>query len=188
MIEIRRSVLAVRIGVGLVMVGLWGCSDIVFTPAGYNRAVLDGLAKIPEASQIDEIFGKKNVDHFIGYSGDRNDCTWTTHVCFGGRYELTMQVDVQVNREFDEIVKVLGEPEFHLVKVRKITEDTMGAFYDSRFGKTHGHFDKKKWRLLYNAGGDFTAIGIPVDPSQPPIKGFDEFSAGMRRDRIVIER
>ena len=166
---------------------LWGCGDINFTVEGYKKAVLSGLDKIPEARQFDEIFGKENVDHFIGYSGDRQDCRWTTDVYLRGRYGLSMQVKVQMGRSFDEVLEVVGDPIFVMVEFREVSEDGISARMNSGFEREYGHFDRKKWREIYDGHGNFAAAGIPLKEDQP-VEHFDEFVAGVRRDRVQVKR
>lgn len=159
------------------------------TPAGYNRAILSGLAKIPEAVQFDEVFGKDNVDHFISHSGTRKaGNVWTSTVNFGGRYELSMQIPVKMGRSFDEVLTVQGSPMFVLMEISEISlENGVSGRMNSSFEKQYGHFDAAKWKKVYEAKGDFSVIGIPLKKDQPVV-GFDEYVAASRRDRIRVPR
>jgi hypothetical protein len=79
---------------------------------------------------MEEQFG--TADHFITHFGSRGKTTnrWNTEVFFGGRYTLTMQVDVHVDYDKNQI-EVVGEPVFYLVEAESID-----VFDD---GRTHGH-------------------------------------------------
>jgi hypothetical protein len=166
-----------------------GCRDINFSMEGYHKAVLSGLDQIPQARQFDELFGKENVDHFIGYSGDRNDCDWNSEVYFAGRYCLTMRVPVRMGRSFDEVLEVRGEPKFYMVEITEVddSDGQIGAFMRSNFQSQYGRFGSEKWDKLYQAQGDFSAVGIPIKRDEP-VDRFDDLVAAVRRDRVQVDR
>src|SRR5271167_2861413 len=83
-----------------------------FDMKNYTQAVKSGFKKIPEAMQVEALFGE--ADHFISYSGPYVPQDWNTEVFFCGRYELSMQVDVETNSAFSEVTKVVGELRFYL--------------------------------------------------------------------------
>jgi len=177
---------------GVLTMIFLGCSDINFTMDGYKRAVRSGLNKIPEAQQFDEIFGKENVDQFISYSGNRNDCTWNSDVYIRGRYRLKMYVIVKMGRSFDEVLEVIGEPKFHVIEIRKINyydNGQIGASMAPDFEGKYGRFGQEEWKKIYEAGGDFSVVGIPLKGEEvPPVPDFEKYVAQIRRDRVQVER
>lgn len=184
--------LAILVAVGI---GAWSQSicgscfdvfsggDINFTMEGYKEAVKSGRRQIPEANQIEELFGES--DHFIGYHGDRsigND--WNTEVHFYGRYALTMQVDVKMPTDFNQVEAVLGEPKFYLIevgKVRKSDTGQIGANIVNDF-----KFNLDDWKKVYKAKGDFGVIGLDIKKGQP-VKDFDLYVQATRKDRPRVE-
>lgn len=163
--------------------------SVKFSKIGYQKAVISGLKQIPEASQIDDIFGKENVDHFISYSGDlENGCRWSSEVFFAEKYILTMQVPVRMGRSFDKVLEVQGEPKFYLNEVDSIEKKNKGYIgnLNSTF-KWSEPFGVKKWKRIYEAGGDFSAAAITLKLNQP-VKYFSQYQSQWRRDRIKIHQ
>jgi hypothetical protein len=129
-----------------------------------------------------------DADHFIGYHGSRslgND--WNTEVHFYGRYVLTMQVPVRMGYQFDEVLEVLDKPKFYLVEVRSIEfyGDIPGAINETRNDWPYP-FTAEDWAKVYEAGGDFSVIGIHLKKDQP-VKDFDKFVEAGRRDRVKVD-
>ena len=52
----------------------------------YKQAVKSGFVQIPEAIQVESLFGE--ADHSISYSGSNAPKKWNTEVFFAGRYSL----------------------------------------------------------------------------------------------------
>lgn len=172
------------------MIIICGCSDITFTTKGYKKAVLSGIKQIPEASQIDEIFNKKNVDHSISYSGSlKVGNTFRSKAYFGGRYTLSMEVPVRMGRSFDQVLEVLGEPKFYLNEVKEINVSSsgqVGAIYNTSL-KTPYPFDVATWKKIYEAKGDFSVVDIQLKYDQP-VKHFREYKKAWRGDMIKVKR
>ncbi len=144
----------------------------------YQKAVRDGFTKIPEACEIEELLGQ--ADHFISYQGSTP--VWNTEVYFGGRYSLTMQVIVKVDKEFGKILEVVGEPKFYLVETERVVQQ--GAVF-AAYAADDFKFGLSEWRKVVAAKGDFSAIGIHLKRNQP-VANFDRFVEGMRRPRIQV--
>ena len=153
------------------------CSDIDFDLERYKGAVRDGFKKIPQSREIEELLG--DADHFISYSGSRSiGQQWNTEVYFAGRYSLTMQVEVKVDRAFSKIVEVVGEPKFYLVEIAHVER-----LNDGRVGGGNGEgfvFGPKDWSKVVKAKGDFSVIGIKLKLHQP-VKDFDRYVKAARR-------
>ena len=156
--------------------GIAGCSDINFDMGRYKGAVKDGFAKIPQACQIEELLGE--ADHFISYHGTRDiPQQWNTEVYFAGRYCLTMQVVVKVDRNFSRITEVVGEPTFHLNELTSIDRTANGS--DSAACGQQWVFTLDDWNKVVKAKGDFSVIGIRLKQHQP-VPGFDRFVRSVR--------
>jgi hypothetical protein len=140
---------------------------------------------------MDEIFGKKNVDHSISYSGSlKKGSNFYSTAYFGGRYTLTMAVPVRMGRSFDQVLEVLGEPKFYLDEVRQISfhpsSGKTGATFDASF-KRPNPIEVATWKKIYKAKGDFSVVDIYLKQNQP-VKHFTEYENNCRRPMIKIER
>jgi hypothetical protein len=165
-----------------VILSLMGCCNQMDFLDRYNMAVKSGFSQIPEAKEIEDLLGE--ADHFIGYSGSSVPKTWNTEVYFGGRYVLTMQVEVETTRDFSTITRVLGEPKFYFHEVREafIENGQWGARFVSQ---NQREFGRKEWRQIVAAKGDFSVIGIKLDRNRP-IRDFDQYVKAIRRDRLRV--
>ena len=154
-----------------------------FNPKNYTQAVKSGFEKIPQALQIEQLFGE--ADHFISYSGPYVPQDWNTEVFFYGRYTLTMQVEVKTNSAFSEITEVVGTPKFFLVEVKELTEVLPdGTPLGARFSNDW-RFGVNDWKKIYDAKGDFSVIGITIKKDQP-IEGFGSFARGIKKLRFPV--
>ena len=148
----------------------------------YRAAVRSGFKKIPETLEIEELFGES--DHFITHYGmEEGPLIWNTEVFFYGRYSLTMQVSVQLNGRYGEIVRVLDEPKFYFHEVGSINITERGLVgakiaVDKRFGQA-------EWKKLVAAKGDFSAIGISVHRDRA-VEGFDKYVKAQREPRMQV--
>ncbi len=176
---------------GLAILTIVGClKGEQFTMENLERGVLDGLQKIPEAKQFDEVFGEDNVDHFISYSGPDVPSVWNSEVLLGGRYRLTMQVEVKMSNRFDKVVKVVGQPEFYFIEYRSIEISTSGQIS----ARTNHHpeipypFDVATWQRIYEAKGDLSVLNEAIDVKQDALPGFKEFVEAERAPIQKIKR
>ena len=152
--------------------------------ASYDLAIVDGLAKIPAATEIESTFG--DSDHFITHFGflSEKSNTWNTEVYFGNAYSLTMQVDVICDARDGLITKVIGEPKFWLLVHSKIEPTDNGGEMAS-ISQQH-ELTLAQWRQVYAAQGDFSVVGIQLD--QSPVPGFAKFVAAVRAPRRQVPR
>jgi len=157
----------------LVLTLAVGCGKL-----DYDSTVRSGAKAIPIAVEMEEVFG--DADHFITHFGrtDRSK-TWTTDVYFGGRYNLAMQVDVEIDYQ-TSTVRQTGEPRFWLLEVTRVSEGGTRA----NFRGLHKEFGQVEWRKLCDADGDWAAIGVKIDVRSVP--DFDKFVRSVRKDRLPI--
>jgi hypothetical protein len=142
-----------------------GCLSPV-TSQRYELAVRSGFEKIPESVEMESLFGP--CDHFIGHQPDKETQLWNSEVIVEGRYLLTMQVDVQVSKEFDEVVKIVAGPRFYVKEVSRVDVLSDGDVR-VRFSKNQAKFDAQQWKQVVANRGDLSeggiqfVRGIPID-------------------------
>lgn len=140
-----------------------------------ERAVTSAVKFLPAAIQIERMFStsdKKQVfpstDHFFAtYEFNGKDSvlrkTFVTEAYFGGRYQLTMQADVELDRNDKVITKLRSEPTFVLRELESV--ETPQGFYhpDVPRWRREDRFDLEAWNKVVAADGDFSVIGITID-------------------------
>jgi hypothetical protein len=135
---------------------------------------------------MEEIFGTSAVKHWI--SARRNGLKegqrdWQTFVYFPGRYELTMEVLIEVDFR-KRMIKQIGKPKFSMHQIESL------EFRDGDSGQisvSYNHqwtFNEDKWARLYKAKGDFSAVGFKLDPT--PLKGFDIYQARAVKTQLPV--
>ena len=136
---------------------------------------------IPAAVQMEELFG--DADHFIThFAADGAPKTWNTEVFFGGRYSLTMTVDVLIDARTNS-VKQVGTPKFYLVGADKVTILPDGREMADYAGDEHW-LSMADWAKVYASKGDFSKIGISLKSDS--VANFDRLVSGIRKDREPI--
>ena len=135
---------------------------------------------LPWAVQIEKIFG--DSDHFItGLTPTETSPVWNTEVFFGGRYSLTMQVDVNVDY-IDQKVMPKSDPVFYLFEFVEVVESGNGQV-TSTIGKQMT-FGLEEWRLLFQSSGDFSLIGFELNTQ--PTENFGKKVAAARKPRVKV--
>ena len=168
-----------------------------------ERAVKSAAQFLPAAIQIERMFStsdKKQVfpstDHFFStYEFNGRDSvlrkTFVTEAYFGGRYQLTMQADVELDRNDKVITKLRSEPTFVLRELESV--ETPQGFYhpDVPRWRREDRFDLEAWNKVVAADGDFSVIGITIDTT-PQSKSDAErarsyvHSQRSHRDRVSL--
>src|SRR3569832_1380884 len=112
------------------------------------------------------------ADHFITHFGfDDAPNMWNTEVFFGGRYTLTMQVDVEIDYDAKRVTKVFGEPKFYLHEAQNVEILPDGRAQVSYAGQHERTFGPNGWTKLYNSKGDLAVIDLRTE--NEPVKSFD---------------
>lgn len=161
----------------LAVVLLLGCGASPNPSLDAYRATLtQGTKFVDHVSEITAMFSNCPGDHFITYFGfSEKPVTWNTVTYFGGRYELTYQVDVKVNYTENRIERITNTPKFHLQEI-----DTIESLPDGRFQvayrRKYGEFSTNDWSKVVAASGNFSAIGWNLTTNQP----LDNFDAYVR--------
>ena len=164
-----------------------GCSQI-----NHNDLVLgivDGLDKIPIARQFDEVFGKENVDHFVSHSGSKVPTIWNSEVFVNGRYTITMQVEVEMSSRFNEVLAVVGEPNFYFVELSSSEwEDGQLSASSTEHPEIPYPFHTELWQRLYDAEGDFRVLSPKLELNPERLALSDKYEALGRAPRLKIPR
>ncbi len=132
----------------------------------------NGVAQIEPASQMDAMYG--DCRHYITY-GPNNVSIWNSDAYFGGRYELTMQVPVQISSSTSG--RMTGQPRFYLREISAISGDPGG-----QVGATFSRelvFGLAQWKQVVDAEGDFGAIKFKMNTG-PPVKDFEAYAKASR--------
>ncbi len=101
---------------------------------------------------------------------------WGTYVTFGSRYQIVMAIDVQLNNEHSEIIKILGEPRFRLLIYDNIIKNKGGG-YESSF-EADIKFTRKEWAEMVKHSGDIEKMlaVINVIENKAKLQHFDELA------------
>jgi hypothetical protein len=175
----RHPIVVLLIGIASPVVG-WFLLECAYCVAlsydrwpSQERMVPSGYQMIPEAKQIDKLFGP--AWHELSNYEYPDIAEWQTDAFFGGRYELEMSVKVRIDRHSGKVTNVLGEPHFILLEIREI-KDLREVGYD---GNHQREFGADEWRRIVNANGDFNAIGIQLNQNRP-LADFEKYRAEPR--------
>jgi hypothetical protein len=159
---------------------LAGCGISGYSMTSYRSAILSGRALIKPALEIETQFPK--TEHMIimfGATGS-DEHEWQTVSFFGGRYELTMTVNVILSSDGTKILKVVGEPTFYLSVCQKILDDGGGATY---IGSRYQKFGLQKWNEFRDSEFDLKTLDPAHDGSTLP--NFDAFADIVQQSRKV---
>jgi hypothetical protein len=164
-----------------------GCSPATpmkpFVMADYVATVRSARTAIPLALQMEELFPV--ADHFITHYGfGSSPRIWNTIIYFGGRFELSMQVDVEIDYAANRIKKIVGEPAFVLWEVKRLTLRDDGRTDAEMRGEHERHFRPAQWKLIYDSKGDLSPIGLKGEGSQ--VEHFDAYVSSWRRPRVAV--
>jgi len=151
----------------LALLTLTACHDKM---VDYKQTVRSGIATLPWPKEMEALFGEGDhaITHYAFSPGPKD---WWTEIHFGGRYTLTMHVDVEIDYEKNLIVKYVSPPRFSLVEVGSLVREN-GEIRGAKIAD-QWFFDEMRWKKLVEAKGDWSVIGLPVKNSLIP--SFDEY-------------
>lgn len=151
------------------------------TMADYRAAVSSGRNSIPVAVEIEEMF-PECTDHFITHFGFANQPTiWNSESHFGGRYCLTMQLDIGVDYERN-VVTAKSAPRFWLKEIVKVQQMSAGRF-QAHYGQMR-EFAYEDWVRFKESDGDVSTIGLRANVEETA--RFDGYVGEVRRDRVPV--
>lgn len=139
---------------------------------GHQDFARNGVSQIQPAAEMEELFD--DCRHYIVYSGRSSVSTWNATAFFGDRYQLTMQVPVEISSKNSG--SMIGEPKFYLLEVESVSispSGQVGASFseDFKFGAT-------QWKKVYESGGDFGSIGFTIKTD--PVTNFQKYADASR--------
>src|SRR6266481_3389857 len=107
------DILALILTIG-VLASCGGCKQD--TMSDYIQTVKSGLDTLPWPKEMEALFGEG--DHFVTHYGfSLGPNKWNTEIFFGGRYTLTLQVDVDIDYKGDTIRSNVSPAKFYLWEV-----------------------------------------------------------------------
>lgn len=127
--------------------------------------------QIEPARQMESTF--KDCRHFITI-GPQDVPLFNSVAYFGDRYQLTMQVPVQIDSP--TAGKIVGSPQFILLEVGRV--DVTPAGNVSAIFSRNFRFTATEWRKVYKNGGDFSTVGFAINPA--PVKDFGKYASACR--------
>lgn len=139
---------------------------------GHQEFATNGVSQIQPAAEMEELFD--DCRHYIVYTGRESVSTWNATAYFGDRYELTMQVPVDIQSK--DSGSMIGDPKFYLHEVESVSISSsgqVGASFSEDF-----RFDGGQWKMVYESGGDFRTIGFTIKAT--PVPNFKKYSDASR--------
>lgn len=76
-----------------------------------------------------------------------------------------MKIDVKFDNQREKVIGY-GEPKFSLTEIEKVTPSDDGTT-DMRFGDLQLRFGAQEWQKVYDAHGDFSALGVKLVKDKP---------------------
>lgn len=150
----------------------------------YKQTVRSGLQTMPWPLEIEQLFG--DADHFITHWGfdTPGPRQWQTEVYFGGRFQLTMTVETEVDYQKRRIVRTVAPSQFYLFSIGRIKPGPGGGV--SSFDSGQWRFGEAEWKKLVAAKGDWSVIGITIGETNP-VPNFDKLVEAWRGPRIRVK-
>lgn len=139
---------------------------------GHQEFAANGVSQIKPAKEMDQLFA--DCRHYITYGSTHDVALFNSVAYFDDRYELTMQVPVDIQSESSGTMT--GTPQFFLNEVGSVTVSPSGQIGAS-FSRNL-HFGATEWQQVYDSSGDFSTIGFNINPK--PVPDFQKFAAASR--------
>ncbi len=139
---------------------------------GHQEFARNGVSQIQPAAEMEELFD--DCRHYIVYTGRGSVSTWNATAFFGGRYELTMQVPIDIRSK--DSGSMIGEPKFYLHEVESVSispSGQVGASFSEDF-----RFDATQWKKVYASGGNFESVGFTIKTD--PVSNFQKYADASR--------
>ncbi len=148
-----------------------------------ERAITSARPFLPAAVQIEEIFPSALhvFNNFVFQEPEDLYKTFITEAYFGQRYLLTMMADVELEPTKKTITRLRGEPTFVLKELESLARvpHSLGRL-EPTWSREH-RFGLESWNKVVAAHGDFSAIGIELDPR--PVPDAEKYASQQHRNR-----
>ena len=149
----------------------------------YTKTIRSGIDKMAWPTELERFFG--NGDHFIThYNMSPGPKQWNSEVFFGGRYVLTLQVDVEIDYSKSEVRKIIGAPKFYLWEIESVSIGPT-RLTSTRFS-SDWNFGKEEWQTFVRTKGDWSSIAITVKTNNA-VPNFDNYVKQLRAPRIQVK-
>ncbi len=141
----------------------------------YGQTVINGRRTIPYAQQFSELF--TNRQEFISYyTGAFGPQTWNSKAGLYGRYVLSMQMRIRMDKTGTNIVN-FEPPSFLLREITRIRNSPKdpgggGQLLLDGVPQSTRRFSAAEWEQLVKSRGDLSVLGFQVDTNHP-VQGFE---------------
>ena len=108
----------------ITMVVTFGCGPPTspFPPGSYAKAYRDAFTKIPQACEIERIFG--NADHSLtAWHSGLSEGKWKTDAYFADRYVIHFATDIKVDCDRGTVVSVGDHPTIVIEEYLRLDKD-----------------------------------------------------------------
>ena len=154
-----------------------GCSPRP-TQSNYDECIADGMTKLKWANEMNEMF--PFCDHFVIHYGIGKgvEKEWQSEAYFGGRFVITMSVQIVLNDHLNGITKVEGSPKFYLREIISIVPD--GGRFHAKIGK-QDVLQEQEWLEMRNVG--YHKFLSEKWGASKEVDYFEELAKSIRRQR-----
>jgi hypothetical protein len=160
----------------LIMSILSSCSDRPDYKLHNSEIIASGLRQLRWPARIERLFGQ--TDHFVDFSGHAGSKQWNTVAYFDGRYELTLQVEVEIGANYS--IQNSKSPKLSLVEVESLERRENGTFQAKI--SNQWVLDESQIDRLLESNGAWETVGIAIKKGQP-LRDFDEYVKQWRTPR-----
>jgi len=158
----------------LIMASVSYCpANIVNELKCHDKVVRDGIETLILPKEVELLFGKEHVDHFISNFGSKTQRPiWNTVTYFSGRYVLSLRVPISIDYENCKLTGATDSANVQINEVTKVEISTSGIA--EAIQKGQWRLNENEWKWLVKNKGDWTVVKVPI-LTGAPVKGFDEF-------------
>ena len=122
---------------------------------GHQDFAANSVALITPAHEMDQLYA--DCRHFITYT-QADSPVFNSVAYFGGRYELTMQVPVDIQSATSG--SMIGSPIFYLHEISSVTV-LPGGQVNTSYSRGL-EFGPREWATVYSTNGNYSTIGFNV--------------------------
>jgi hypothetical protein len=139
---------------------------------GYRLAVADGKAAIAAVRELVQIWpdARHSITH---YTGEAGPTFWQSHVPLYGRYVLSVQIPITIDRGRGKVVGS-GDPVFILEEIAGVKFDPATREETITQGDVNVTFGKAEWSKVVRAKGALDVLGVKIR-KESPVTGFDAY-------------
>ncbi len=148
-------------------------ADILDDLECHDKVVKDGVENLILPKEVEALFGKENVDHFISQFGSKKfNPTWNSVAHFEGRYVFSLEVPIKIDYEHCKVLGALDSATVQINEVVKVEISTSGIAGATLKGQWR--LDQSEWKWLVKNHGDWSVVKVPIVKGAP-VKDFEEY-------------